>query len=108
MPSILGTKIKRHREELNLTLEQLAERIGSTKSYVWELENKDGARPSAEKVFRLAEALDVTAEYLMDDKQTKPKAKDADLVLFRKLQKLDQRDKDLLQRFIASLADDRK
>lgn len=105
MPSILGTKIKRHRETLGLTLEELAGKIDSTKSYVWELENKDGARPSAEKIFRLAEAFGVTAEYLMDDKQKEPKAKDEDVVLFRKLQKLDKREKDLLQRFIDSLAD---
>ena len=104
MPSILGTKIRRHREALGLTLEKLAEKIDSTKSYVWELENKDGVRPSADKVFRLAEALDVTAEYLIDDTQKNPKPKEKDVVLFRKLQSLSQPEKDLLEKFINSLA----
>jgi transcriptional regulator with XRE-family HTH domain len=107
MASILGGKIKRHREALGLKLEELADRIGSTKSYVWELENKEGVRPSAEKVFRLAEALDVTAEYLMDDAQREPKPKQDDVVLFRKLQKLPARDKEILKRFIDSLSEDK-
>ena len=107
MASILGEKIKRHREALGLKLEDLAERIASTKSYVWELENKEGIRPSAEKIFRLAEALDVTAEYLMDDTQREPKPKQDDVVLFRKLQKLPTRDKEILRRFINSLSDEK-
>jgi len=104
MPSVLGTKIRRHREVLGLTLEKLAEKIDSTKSYIWELENKDGVRPSADKVFRLAEALDVTAEYLVDDSQKNPKPKEKDVVLFRKLQKLSQHEKEMLEKFINSLA----
>jgi transcriptional regulator with XRE-family HTH domain len=34
--NVLGAKIKELRKEKALTLEQLAEKIGSGKSYIWE------------------------------------------------------------------------
>jgi len=49
MPTPLGERIREQRLKKGLTLEQLAGAIGSGKSYMWELENKDSARPSAEK-----------------------------------------------------------
>jgi transcriptional regulator with XRE-family HTH domain len=101
--TILGEKIRKHREAKGLTLEQLAEKIDSTKSYVWEIENKPVARPSADKIFRIAGALDVSAEYLMDDTRRNPSPEERDVVFFRKYQKLAKEDKDVLQRFIDSI-----
>ena len=51
MATALGEKIKRLRKGKGLTLEQLADRTESSKSYIWELENKNVPRPSAEKTF---------------------------------------------------------
>jgi transcriptional regulator with XRE-family HTH domain len=48
MPSLLGIKINELRRARKLTLEQLAEATESSKSYMWEIENKDVERPSAE------------------------------------------------------------
>lgn len=47
MPSQLGIKINELRRARGLTLDQLAQASGSSKSYMWEIENKDVARPSA-------------------------------------------------------------
>ena len=57
MPSCLGQKIKSRRTQLGMTLEQLADRSGCSKSYIWELENKNAPHPSAEKFFAIAKAL---------------------------------------------------
>ena len=61
----LGDRIRNLRKEKGLTLDQLAEQSGSSKSYIWELENKSPPRPSAEKlakeVLRLG-ALNTTDE----------------------------------------------
>lgn len=104
MPSQLGTKVKSRRTELGLTLEGLAEKIGSTKSYVWELENKPAIRPSADKIFKLAEALKVTAEFLSDTSgKVQPKPTDFEVAFFRKYQKLDPEQKKMLNKFIESL-----
>lgn len=60
-----------------LTLEQLAQATGSSKSYIWELENKDPPRPSAEKLSEIATALGVTVDYLIGrDEQTLAQAED--------------------------------
>lgn len=61
----LRTRIKALRTEKGLTLEQLAERSGTAKSYIWELENRDGQNPSAEKLAKIAAVLEVTTDYLL-------------------------------------------
>jgi len=60
-----GNKIKELRTTKGLTLDQLATETGSSKSYIWELENKDPPRPSAEKLAAIAVALGVTTDYLI-------------------------------------------
>lgn len=72
-----GTRIKALRTEKGLTLEQLAQATESSKSYIWELENKNPPRPSAEKLSAIATALGVTVDYLLgSDEQTLDKAED--------------------------------
>lgn len=89
MASRLGEKIRELRREKGMTLEQLAAATASSKSYMWELENKDVTRPSAEKLDRIAAALDVTSSFLIDVSQDAPTLSDADHVFFRKYQKAD-------------------
>lgn len=59
-----GHRIKELRQAKGLTLDQLAEMTGSSKSYIWELENKNPPRPSAEKLSAIATVLGVTVDYL--------------------------------------------
>lgn len=67
-----------------MTLDQLAARTDSSKSYIWELENRDTPHPSAEKIFAMAAALGVTPEFLLED--TTPNADEAvlDEAFYRK------------------------
>ena len=60
-----GERIRDRRKELGLTLDQLAAASDSSKSYVWELENKNPPRPSAEKLAAIAKALQVTVDWLL-------------------------------------------
>ena len=70
-------RIKELRTEKKMTLDQLADATKSSKSYVWELENKNPPRPSAEKLSAIARALGVTVDYLFGaDEQTKAEAED--------------------------------
>ena len=104
MPKSFKEKVKEERERINLSLEELGERIGSSKSYMWELENKDSSRPSADKVFKLAEVFHVTPEYLMDETgRIRREAEQLDKVFFSKFQKLKPENKELLKRFMDSL-----
>jgi transcriptional regulator with XRE-family HTH domain len=98
--NVLGAKIKELRKEKALTLEQLAEKIGSGKSYIWEIENKGVKRPSAEKLAAIAKALDVTTDYLIDDTQTEVSDDLEKEVFYRKLGQLDQGDQDRIMDMI--------
>ncbi len=61
-----GQNIKKRRKELGLTLQDLATKTASSKSYIWELESKDTVRrPSALKIMAIASSLHVTSEWLL-------------------------------------------
>lgn len=106
MPSLLGVKIKELRRGKGLTLEQLAQATESSKSYMWEIENKDVARPSAEKLERIADVLGVTAAFLIDASQSEPTEEVADTAFYRKYQKLEAPEKALLRRILNTLKDE--
>lgn len=89
MASPLGIKIRTERKKLKLTLDELATLTESSKSYMWELENKDDINPTAEKVSRIANALKVPVEYLLDDDKEDLTSLDASNVFFRRFEKLD-------------------
>lgn len=90
MSSVLGEKIRKLRKEQGLTLEKLADLTDSSKSYIWELENKAPPRPSAEKLSKIAEKLGVTIDYLLDENQSVAKEANAtDAHFYRKYQKMD-------------------
>jgi transcriptional regulator with XRE-family HTH domain len=78
-------------------LEELANLADSSKSYIWELENKDPPRPSAEKVAKIAKVLGVTADYLMNKSQKAPDDDVLDAAFFREFKNLKDEDKDRLR-----------
>ena len=57
MPSSLGDKIRKHRLEKGYSLDKLAELTDSSKSYLWELENRDTRKPSGEKLTELTPSV---------------------------------------------------
>lgn len=77
-----------------MTLEALGRSADSSKSYIWELENRDPPRPSAEKLQKIATALDVTVEYLLDSEMADTPSDDVfDKAFYRKYSKLNQETK---------------
>lgn len=57
-------RLHSRRIELGYSLQTLADATHSSKSYIWELENKDTRRPSIDKVYDLAKNLGVSMEWL--------------------------------------------
>jgi transcriptional regulator with XRE-family HTH domain len=85
MASALGNKIRKLRHSKRMTLDQLAEVAKSSKSYIWELENREvRPQPSAEKIFAIAGALGVTPEFLLEDAQSEPEDAVLDEAFYRK------------------------
>ena len=105
MATALGEKICKLRKEKGLTLEQLAELTGSSKSYIWELENKSPPRPSADKLSKIARELGVTMDYLIDQEQKITEADATDEMFYRKYQKMDPEVKKKIRK-IADLWED--
>ena len=106
MPSPLGERVRELRRKRGLTLEGLAERVGSSKSYMWEIENKEVTRPSAEKLALIATALDTTVEYLLGGDGETEEEDAEDIAFFRKYKKMASTEKERLRRILNALDDD--
>ena len=64
--SFNGDKLKKLRKDNGLSLDNIAQQIGSCKSYVWDIE-KGNSEPSGNLVYRLSKALCVDMEYFYND-----------------------------------------
>lgn len=100
MATSLGDKIHRLRKEKGLSLEKLGELTDSSKSYIWELENKSPPRPSAEKLSKIAAVLGVTVDYLVDTRESKPDANVVDDAFFRKYRNMDAPTKEKIRQIV--------
>ncbi|RWD79105.1 helix-turn-helix transcriptional regulator [Mesorhizobium sp.] len=106
MTTPLGDKIRDLRKAKGYTLDKLAELTDSSKSYIWELENKNPPRPSAEKVARIAAALEVTSDYLVDTSATVTVEDAADQAFYRKYRDMDPITKKKIRRMVDLLGED--
>lgn len=105
MAQTFQERLQRLRTREGLTLEELADKIGSTKSYVWELENKPNIRPSAELVYKVAKALNTTVGVLMGEPEPK-ELPATDQVFFRNYRKLKPETKKRLSKIMDVLMDE--
>lgn len=98
MASAFGARLRRLREAKKLTLQQVADAVGCTKAYIWELEMRDGQRPTAERVQALAKVLGVTMEDVMGEPlEQVPQASPEDVLFFRKYAGMTDQEKDRYQ-----------
>lgn len=100
MPTRLGEKLRTLRKDRKLTLEQLAEMAKLSKSYLWELENRESQRPSAEKLTALADALGVAAAFFLEEDVREPQERHLDEAFFRGYQQLDPTAKEHLRKVL--------
>ena len=108
MANILGDKIHRLRKEKGYTLEKLGEITESSKSYIWELENKNPPRPSADKIAKIASALGVTSDYLVYTDESTPAPDVVDQAFFRKYRKLDSNTKEKIRQMVDVWGSDKR
>ena len=106
MTNILGTKIRKLRKKEGLTLEKLAEMTDSSKSYIWELENDNPPRPSAEKIAKIADKLGVEIEFLLDKGKTIREEDAVDAKFYRDYRKMDSATRKKIRIMIKLIGDD--
>ncbi|WP_018664686.1 helix-turn-helix domain-containing protein [Heyndrickxia acidiproducens] len=64
---MIGNRIKELRLKKGLSINQLAERAGVSKSYISYIEREIRFNPSLEFLTKIAKPLDTTVEYLLQD-----------------------------------------
>lgn len=107
MSEKFGEKLRKMRLSRNVTLEQLAEAVGSSKAYVWQLENKKNAKPSAELLLKISDFFSQSPDFFLDDQRIEPSEQQLDDAFFRKFKKLSEGDKRTIERIISGF-DDKK
>jgi transcriptional regulator with XRE-family HTH domain len=106
VPTPLGNKIHSLRKQMGLSLDQLAVMAETSKSYLWELENRENANPTMDKVAKIAEQLGVTPEFLLVSEDALVSEGVTDKAFFRKYQKLDPKTKQKLQDILKVIQQD--
>ncbi len=106
MATPVGEKIRKLRKEKGFSLEKLAELSASSKSYIWELENKNPPRPSAEKLAKIAVVLGVTGDYLIGTTEKAGVETATDEAFFRKYRRMDAATKGKIRRLADLIGED--
>jgi transcriptional regulator with XRE-family HTH domain len=68
----ISVRIKALRSQRQLSLQELADRAGCTKTHIWELEQGRSRNPTIEMAVSVANALGVSLEYLTGLSSTQP------------------------------------
>lgn len=106
MSEKFGGKLRKIRTSKNKTLEELAEAIGSSKAYVWQLENKKNAKPSAELLLKISNYLGQSPDFFLDDMVESPSESQLEDAFFRKFNRLSENDKRYIDRIMSGLDDE--
>jgi len=105
MSEKFGEKLRKLRTAKRETLEELATAIGSSKAYIWQLENKKNAKPSAEMLLKIANYFGESPDFFLDDTTDEPSDSHIEDAFFRKFQKLSANDKRTIERIVAGFED---
>ncbi|MFO1380083.1 MAG: helix-turn-helix transcriptional regulator [Chitinivorax sp.] len=106
MATPLGDKIRKQRQDLKMSLDALAAAAEMSKSYLWELENKDGANPTMDKLAKIAAALQVTTEFLLTESAATPDEAVLDEAFFRKYKNMSEPDKKKIRKILDAWEDE--
>ena len=84
----LGNVIKRARQKSDITMEELADRVGITTRYLYRIEN-EGKKPSYDVLYKLIRELSISPDLIFYPERS---AKDSEIEnLIRKLYNCDER-----------------
>ena len=101
MASTLALKIRTLRKEQGFTLDGLAAAAGMSKSYLWELENRESLRPSAEKLDALAQVLGRPVSYFLTSENDETPEEDfVNEAFFRNFKSLESHEKDMVRTIV--------
>jgi transcriptional regulator with XRE-family HTH domain len=99
-----GKRLRELRRQKNMTQIQLAKRVGITHTHIGRYELGTANKPSADTIKRIAEALGVSSDYLLEgasDQAVKVHIEDQELLQqFKEIEKMPEDDKTVVKKFL--------
>lgn len=93
----LGEKLKSLRIRENLSLQDVADRVGASKAHIWELETGRARNPTLDLVTRLASCFDVGVADLVGENPTAEDENPELVAMFRDLKGLSAEDRETVK-----------
>lgn len=98
----IGTRLKELREASKESLQDVANAIGVSKAYVWQLEQGEGTNPSVEVLKAMANHYKTTVSALIGE--SLELSRDQQIMrMFRSIEELPSSDRNILEDLIASM-----
>ena len=89
----LAMRLQNLRTAKQQSLQEVADAIGASKAYIWELEKGTAKNPSIELVRKLADYFEVSISRLVGESPDEDGDDEDLLVIYRQLKSLDLRDR---------------
>lgn len=93
----LGVKVKELRMKKHLSLQQVADGIGSSKAHVWEMETGKNRNPSIDSINKLANFFEVSVAYLVGEDPNSEGEEPELVAMYRELKKLSEGDRNKIR-----------
>lgn len=103
MPLAFGAKLKELRTSHNMTLKQLADALGTSKAYIWQVENNSNPNPSASLVLGAAKVFNVSPYDLFQVGDHSEGGENLDTSIISDYFKLKKRDQMIIANLVSSL-----
>jgi len=87
----IGPFIAKRRAELRLSLDDVAERSGCTKSHVWEMEQGRSRNPTIKMALALCDALQCSLNTLLGVDVSQPRVTDDEMELIATVRRINNR-----------------
>lgn len=101
--SHLSDRLKKARKEKGFTLEKLANSIGSSKSYLWQIENGQKTNPSFDMILKISKVLDIPIDYFACENDSLQSKGQKGSNLLTQIDKLDSTSKQIIENLIKHL-----
>lgn len=93
----LGEKLNALRQKRRMSLQEVADAVGISKTHIWDLEKGNSANPSMDLLKKLAEHYSVTVEYLVEPDPIADESSAEAKAFFRNFQRLSEKDRDIIR-----------
>ena len=98
----IGETLKKLRAEKKVSLQKVADAVGTSKPYIWELESGKVQNPGADILYKLAEYYGCSVDHLVS-KHGETDIKSPEIAFFREFNSLSSQDQALIKNIIKQL-----